>query len=283
MRVVVIGDVGVVDGMMHIGDEAMFDALVEALRARGATSIVGISNARRRPPSATASRRSAGSGSPARAPRWRPDSTGCCAAPRASASLPADDPAWTVIDAVVGRGCGGRRRRWQPGLDLADARLRARRPRRDRRTRRPAARRDRPDARPSARSGRPRTRRRRLLRSARLVGVREHASAELARRLGVGRDRLAANRDDATFLGAADDARSPVGAPATARHDPREPVACTSAGSRALPAVAGLAASLDRLADRSRASRRLPSPLRIARPATASRATRCCTTRSALA
>ena len=43
MRIVAIGDVGVVDGMMHIGDEAMFDALVEALRARGASSIVGVS------------------------------------------------------------------------------------------------------------------------------------------------------------------------------------------------------------------------------------------------
>jgi len=51
MRVVVIGDVGVVDGMMHIGDEAMFEAMTAELRARGAR-ITGISSA----PEETASR-----------------------------------------------------------------------------------------------------------------------------------------------------------------------------------------------------------------------------------
>ncbi len=44
MRIIAIGDIGVVDDMVHIGDEAMFGALVNALRARGATDIVGLSS-----------------------------------------------------------------------------------------------------------------------------------------------------------------------------------------------------------------------------------------------
>ncbi|BDZ46915.1 hypothetical protein GCM10025866_28240 [Naasia aerilata] len=35
MSVVVIGDVGVVDRMMHIGDEAMFEVMATQLAARG--------------------------------------------------------------------------------------------------------------------------------------------------------------------------------------------------------------------------------------------------------
>lgn len=44
-RIVVIGDIGVVDEMIHIGDEAMFEAAVLALRQRGITDITGISTA----------------------------------------------------------------------------------------------------------------------------------------------------------------------------------------------------------------------------------------------
>ncbi|MGC5224804.1 polysaccharide pyruvyl transferase family protein [Micromonospora sp. DT81.3] len=44
MRLVAIGDVGVVDDMMHIGDEAMFEALRDELTARGA-DIVALSSA----------------------------------------------------------------------------------------------------------------------------------------------------------------------------------------------------------------------------------------------
>ena len=40
MQLVAIGDVGVVDDMMHIGDEAMFEALKDELTARGA-GIIG--------------------------------------------------------------------------------------------------------------------------------------------------------------------------------------------------------------------------------------------------
>ena len=39
MRVVALGDVGVIDDMMHIGDEAMFQAAHDELAARGATLV----------------------------------------------------------------------------------------------------------------------------------------------------------------------------------------------------------------------------------------------------
>lgn len=51
MRVVALGDVGVVDDMMHIGDEAMFRAARDELAARGA-GLVAVSSA----PSETAER-----------------------------------------------------------------------------------------------------------------------------------------------------------------------------------------------------------------------------------
>ncbi len=43
-RIVIIGDIGVVDGMIHIGDEAMFEAAVDAMRERGITDITGVSS-----------------------------------------------------------------------------------------------------------------------------------------------------------------------------------------------------------------------------------------------
>lgn len=43
MRLVLIGDVGVVDDMIHIGDEAMFDEALHQLRQRGATAVTAIS------------------------------------------------------------------------------------------------------------------------------------------------------------------------------------------------------------------------------------------------
>jgi len=43
VRVVVIGDIGVLGDMIHIGDEAMFEAAAVQLRARGATQITAIS------------------------------------------------------------------------------------------------------------------------------------------------------------------------------------------------------------------------------------------------
>ncbi|MFG6475166.1 polysaccharide pyruvyl transferase family protein [Microbacterium sp. P06] len=44
MSVIVIGDIGVVDGMMHIGDEAMFEAAATELARRG-LEVVGVSSA----------------------------------------------------------------------------------------------------------------------------------------------------------------------------------------------------------------------------------------------
>ena len=44
MRIVSIGDIGPLDGMLHVGDEAMFEAMVLELRSRGATHITGLSS-----------------------------------------------------------------------------------------------------------------------------------------------------------------------------------------------------------------------------------------------
>jgi polysaccharide pyruvyl transferase WcaK-like protein len=43
VRLVAIGDIGVIDEMIHIGDEAMFEAFVLAMRARGLESMVAVS------------------------------------------------------------------------------------------------------------------------------------------------------------------------------------------------------------------------------------------------
>lgn len=203
MRVVVIGDVGVAGGMMHIGDEAMFDAMVEALRARGADAITGISSA----PAETAVRygidaidRIGFEGSRAEM-QARFDAV--VAAVDGAAGLPREDPARAVIDAVAGAdavviaGGGNLASNW-PLHVFERAALAAIAERLDR---------------PLVVSGQtfgPRLEGvdrelvGRLLRSARLVGVRERASERLASGLGVAPDRLAANRDDATFLGLGD-------------------------------------------------------------------------------
>ena len=52
MPIVAIGDVGVVDGMMHIGDEAMFEQFLDQARARGVNDVLAISSN----PAETASR-----------------------------------------------------------------------------------------------------------------------------------------------------------------------------------------------------------------------------------
>ena len=44
MRIVAIGDIGVIDEMIHIGDEAMFGAMADAVRSRGVDAITGISS-----------------------------------------------------------------------------------------------------------------------------------------------------------------------------------------------------------------------------------------------
>lgn len=52
MHTLAIGDIGVVDGMMHIGDEAMFEQFLDQARERGVTDVTAISAA----PAETASR-----------------------------------------------------------------------------------------------------------------------------------------------------------------------------------------------------------------------------------
>lgn len=44
MRILLLGDVGVLGDMVHIGDEAMFEQFVAQLRLRGVTSITGMSS-----------------------------------------------------------------------------------------------------------------------------------------------------------------------------------------------------------------------------------------------
>lgn len=101
MRIVALGDVGVVDGMMHIGDEAMFEALVAELRLRGVTSITALSAA----PAETAARYGVEAVSRLGFPGGRDAGAArfagvleCAAGRRA---LPDDDPVWAVIDAVA--------------------------------------------------------------------------------------------------------------------------------------------------------------------------------------
>lgn len=245
MRVVVIGDVGVAGGMMHIGDEAMFDAMVEALRARGADAITGISSA----PAETAVRygidaidRIGFEGSRAEM-QARFDAV--VAAVDGAAGLPREDPARAVIDAVAGAdavviaGGGNLASNW-PLHVFERAALAAIAERLDR---------------PLVVSGQTLGPRLegvdrelvgRLLRSARLVGVRERASERLASGLGVAPDRLAANRDDATFLGLGDIPGTDGAAPSI--------LVSLSVHLGGLPrdeTFAGLAASLDALAERT--------------------------------
>ncbi|WP_353816747.1 polysaccharide pyruvyl transferase family protein [Agromyces sp. SYSU T00266] len=255
MRIVAIGDVGVVDGMMHIGDEAMFDAMVDALRDRGVDAVTAISAA----PEETADRydlaavaRIGFSGTRARMDeRLEAVRSASGGAP----TLADGDPAAAVIEAVAGAdavviaGGGNLASNWPthvferaalgaiaeelgrplvvsgqtlgPWLDGPDRALVAE-----------------------------------LLRSARLVGVREPASLALARELGVPTDRLAGTRDDASFLGIGDP-RSDAGpdldaGPGAGGSEPYV-LASLSLHLGGLPrdeTVRGLASALDRVADR---------------------------------
>lgn len=207
MRVVALGDVGVVDDMMHIGDEAMFQAATEELRARG-VDVVAVSSA----PSETAARHGVDA-----VPRIgfggldRAESESRLAAVLAAAegggTMAADDPARAVIaavadaDGVLIAGGGNLASRWPLHVyeraALAGIADRLGRPAvvsgqtlgpdLDRRDRELVA---------------------GLLASARLVGVRESTSRELAGRLGV-TARLGV--DDASFVGLEQAGRSPAG------------------------------------------------------------------------
>lgn len=204
MRLVVIGDVGVLDGMVHIGDEAMFEALLVELGSRGVDEFTGISAN----PAETAARYGidsiAGIGfggaiahdREAQSERRR---RVLSAASGDALALEPGDPANTVIDSirrangVAISGGGNMASNWPlhiferstigaiaalfgtplvvsgqtigPPLTEADAALVAT-----------------------------------LLGSARLVGLRESASFDLVRRLGVDDRLLTATVDDASFL-----------------------------------------------------------------------------------
>ncbi|MGX1791872.1 polysaccharide pyruvyl transferase family protein [Microbacterium sp. NPDC055312] len=197
MSVLTIGDIGVVSGMVHIGDEAMFEAARDELATRG-LAVVGVSSA----PEESAARYGVRS-----VPRLGFVGLEREAAARRSAllvdaaagrtELAFDDPARPVLDAldeasgVLIAGGGNLASRWPvhvyerttlaamaqarglpvvvsgqtfgPDLEPADA--------------------DRVAA---------------MVRAAALTGVREHASAQLARGWGA---QVHAGVDDASFLG----------------------------------------------------------------------------------
>ena len=99
MRALVIGDVGVQGGMVHIGDEAMFDVATAQLRARG-VEVTGVSSN----PGESAARYGIGAVAPlgfaglsraASVERAR-----MLMAAAADGSLPADDPAAGAIGAL---------------------------------------------------------------------------------------------------------------------------------------------------------------------------------------
>ncbi len=190
-----IGDIGVVDGMMHIGDEAMFEQFLVQARARGVNDVVAISSN----PSETAERYGIRS-----LPRLGFAGSRDDMMTRAdlilSDGLAADDPARETLEAiasarrVVVTGAGNLASTWPvhiiehwviallaeranvpfvvtgqtlgPELTAADAALLSE-----------------------------------MLDTAALVGVRERASFALADTLGVPEELLSQQVDDASFLG----------------------------------------------------------------------------------
>lgn len=206
MGIVAIGDIGVVDGMVHIGDEAMFETMVAAMRHRGIGEVVGISAN----PTESAARYGIRAIAPVGFGRDRAANARRMSAVLSTtdggARLPADDPAAEVIaaiaasDGVVVAGGGNMASTWPqhiieratlgaiaarlgkpfvvtgqtigPDLDAPDATLLA-------------------DA----------------LRSAALVGLREPASFRLCSAIGVPEQLLTATIDDASYL--VDEPRSP--------------------------------------------------------------------------
>lgn len=204
MRLVMIGDVGVVDDMVHIGDEAMFEAASDELGARGA-SITAISSA----PAETSSRygvdavaRIGFDGLDREASERR-----LAAVWEGGAGLASDDPAHGVIaavegaDGVVVAGGGNLASTWplhvyeRAALGGIAARLQK----------------------PLVVTGQtfgPHLVGRdselvaSLLRSARRVGVREDASRLLAGRLGVD---ARVGVDDASFIGTIETDAAPAG------------------------------------------------------------------------
>jgi polysaccharide pyruvyl transferase WcaK-like protein len=217
VRIVTIGDVGVLDGMVHIGDEAMFHEATVQLRARGAT-ITGVSSN----PAETAERYGVDA---VPAIGFHPATTGgrlgqrerrarvLSAIDGGAGHLPQDDPAWQVIEAVreadgvLVAGGGNMASLWpmhvyeRNALGLVARRF----------------------GKPLVVSGQTigpvlegedRELVTELLDAAALVGLREGASLELVRSLGVDAATTVGTVDDASFLGF--DAAPPAGGAAGA-------------------------------------------------------------------
>lgn len=241
MSVLTIGDIGVLSGMIHIGDEAMFEAARDELAERG-LGVVGVSSA----PEESAARYGVPS-----VPRLGFVGLDRAAAARRSTSLVdaatgrtalgADDPARQVLDAldeasgVLIAGGGNLASRWPVHVyerttlaAMAQAR-----------------------ALPVVVSGQTfgpdlepddAERVAAMVRAAARTGVREHASAQLAR--GWGAD-VHAGVDDASFLG-----RGPADGDGPAASD-RVLVSLSGwfAGRPAEDVESGIAALLDHAAD----------------------------------
>lgn len=200
MQLVAIGDVGVIDRMIHTGDEAMFQEFVDRARQRGVDGITALSS--NPPETATRYGIDALAGIGYRGLDDADSETRMARVLAAAAGdrsgLDADDPALAVIDrirasdGVMVTGGGNMSSVW-PSHIFERATI----------------------AEIAASAGVPLvvsgqtlgpvlTARHAelvagLLRSARLVSVRERPSLQLARDLGIGDVRL--NADDATFLG----------------------------------------------------------------------------------
>lgn len=204
MRIVTIGDVGVLDGMVHIGDEAMFHEATVQLRARGAT-ITGVSSN----PAETAERYGIDA---VPAIGFHPATTGgrlgqrerrarvLSAIDGGADHLPQDDPAWQVVEAVreadgvLVAGGGNMASLWPMHVY-------------ERNTLGLIARRfDKPlvvsgQTIGPVLEGEDRELVTELLDAAALVGLREGASLELVRSLGVDLTTTVGTVDDASFLG----------------------------------------------------------------------------------
>lgn len=100
MRIVAIGDIGVTDDIIHIGDEAMFGALVAAVRRRGVDHVTGISSS----PAESAERYGIGAVEPIGFGRDRAANEErrgrVIRAARGEGTLDPADPALAVIEAV---------------------------------------------------------------------------------------------------------------------------------------------------------------------------------------
>ncbi|MGA1811482.1 polysaccharide pyruvyl transferase family protein [Frondihabitans sp. 4ASC-45] len=212
MRIVLLGDVGVLSDMIHIGDEAMFEEFVRQLRGRDAgVEIVSLSSN----PAETRQRYGveairnvdfapssfAVTGEALRTAQEDRMRRVLAAADGDDEALPADDWAWAVIEAVrtadgVAVSGGGNMASIWPMHIFERATLAAL-----------AAHFDKPfvvsgqTIGPEL-TGDDRDLVARLLDSAKLVGLRETASLALVHELGVTGDRVTGTIDDASFLGA---------------------------------------------------------------------------------